>query len=894
MSRRGDAPVVPADPAGELAAFLERLRGERLLFFPVRHHSPRCAWHLRRLIREVRPASVLVEGPESFDAFLPQLLHAATLPPVAIYTQLVTPRNRRGEDEERGAARRLGAYYPLCDHSPELVALRTGAAIGARVGFCDLDHDRQLRAAEAEEEGGDEAPRVASLLDDSHLQGSAYLAELARRRGCRDAHELWDRLFEAGAEEAAGAATVAGNGAAAESAAGEPPAAGIADGAAETASGAAFVRGVAAYCWFARAHASPERLRRDGTLAREAHMAARIERELAQLRRGGGRGALLVVTGGFHTPALALGWARGWGIEAPPPAPPEQVLTALVPYGFAQLDALAGYAAGMPSPGFYQRLWDALGEEVPEGASSHGAAAHHLAAALEAVALDLATELPARLRSTGSSLQLSTADAIAAVAQAMLLARTRGNLGPTREDLLDGMRGCFVKGELDVEGGLVIDLALELLRGDRVGRLPPDVRLHPLVADFRTRAAALGFDLESGTPRELALEIYAKARHRDSSRLLHRLAFLEVPYGRLVGGPDFVAGTDLDLQVERWAVVWSPLVEGALVEKGVWGSSLEAACVALLADRLDRLRREHGEVGALEAVRALMLALRLDLAAHLPELAPLAHQRLGDESSLAACAEAAAQLVAVVRLPGPFVAGAAPQVAQLASAAFQRACLLVRELPRCAPAGEAQALEALSRLRELVVEQQPDSDAAAPTPCASGDLDLDAELLLAAAAAALGTPGAPEGIRGGLAGLLFACGRLTAAELEAHVLAGLQGAGPQGSTAPAYLHGLFALCREVTWQLPAVMRSVHELLASWDDGQFERALPHLRLAFARHTPRETDRVAELLAAVLGGGAAIDWYSRDLDAAFVNANLAVAARVAASLERDGLAHFLESP
>jgi hypothetical protein len=865
-------PFVPEDPAGALAAFLDSLRGERLLFFPVRHHSPACAWHLRQLIREARPASVMIEGPETFDRFVVDLQRAETVPPVAIYTHVVerqVPRGGRGEAREE---RRIGSFYPLCDYSPELVALREAAAVGARVGFCDLDYPRQVRCEEADLR---ERRRLTSLLSEAQLQESAYLRALAKRHGCRDPHELWDRLFESRFREIA-----------------------THD----------FVRQVAAYCWFARAHAPAARLERDGTVAREAHMAARIHRELTRLRRAAtGRareagseatGPLMVVTGGFHTPALALGWARSWKVELPPPAPAEQVLEALIPYGFAQLDALNGYAAGMPSPGFYQRLWETAGES---------AGAIH-----EAVALDLLTELPARLRKAGASLQLSTADAIAAFAQAVLLARARGNDGPAREDLLDGMRSCFVKGELDVEGQLVLDLALELMRGDRVGRLPPDVKLHPLVADFRAQAEALRLERDTGTPRELALEIYRRPRHRQISRLFHRLAFLDVPYARCVGGPDFVMGRDLDLQIERWECAWSPLADGALIEKGLYGSTIEQACVALLREHLERLEEEHGEVGALEAVRAVTLCLRLDLGEHLPALVGAAHARLAAESSLGQCAEAAAQLQALVRLPGPFAAGAAPDVERLAIAAYERSCLLVRDLPRCPPAGETEALAALTRLRELVVEAQvgdgsaADATAAgppdAPTPAVpapppagpGGAAVLDAALLWPAARAALADPGAPEAIRGGLAGLLFACGQLPAAELEAHVLAGLQGIGPQGSTAPAYLHGLFTLCREITWQFPAIVRRIDELLGRWDDQEFDRALPFLRLAFAQHTPRETDRVALLLKELHGSESPLDWYSRLLDEAFVHGNVALAARVEAALRRDGLGHFLAEP
>ncbi len=55
----------------------------RIVYFPVRHHSPACAWHVGRLIQELRPASVLIEGPRDATSLLPLLAHEETRMPVA-------------------------------------------------------------------------------------------------------------------------------------------------------------------------------------------------------------------------------------------------------------------------------------------------------------------------------------------------------------------------------------------------------------------------------------------------------------------------------------------------------------------------------------------------------------------------------------------------------------------------------------------------------------------------------------------------------------------------------------------------------------------------------------------------------------------------------------------
>ena len=46
----------------------------------------------------------------------------------------------------------------------------------------------------------------------------------------------------------------------------------------------------------------------------------------------------------------------------------EQSLDCLVRYGFEQLDALNGYAAGMPSPWYYDQVWREIMQNSPSNA----------------------------------------------------------------------------------------------------------------------------------------------------------------------------------------------------------------------------------------------------------------------------------------------------------------------------------------------------------------------------------------------------------------------------------------------------------------------------------------------------------------------------------------------
>ena len=85
-----------------LDAMLAGLVSDRVIYFPIRHHSPACAWHLERLIRAWKPQSLLIEGPACFTSLIPLVLNPGTKAPFAIYTSFV---NAEGKDEKASGCR---------------------------------------------------------------------------------------------------------------------------------------------------------------------------------------------------------------------------------------------------------------------------------------------------------------------------------------------------------------------------------------------------------------------------------------------------------------------------------------------------------------------------------------------------------------------------------------------------------------------------------------------------------------------------------------------------------------------------------------------------------------------------------------------------------------------
>lgn len=820
----------------DLKKLLSRLVTERVIYFPIRHHSPACAWHVARLIREHQPASILIEGPEALDEYIPDLAAEDTVAPVALFTQFIDRKKitlpKPAEEAETKVLLtppRYAAYYPLCDYSPELVAIREGKKIDARLAFCDLNYADQIVVESHDSTTWD---RMDSLLDERHLTQNEYLVELARRRGCRDTNELWDRVFEC---------DLRGN---------------------DT---KGFMEKVAAYCHFARCNTVPETLETDGTLARETRMAQIIQKELTRLKRRKETRPLLVVTGGFHTPPLALKTADTKAKLPELDLTEDEALTAIIRYSFPQLDALNGYSAGMPSPLYYQRLWqrNATDETDP----------------LEALSRELLVELPQRTREAKLAQTLSTADAIAAHHHACSLAQFRGNPGPMREDVLDGIRSSFVKGSLDAEGEMVLDLALQIMCGDAVGSLPPSARIHPLVRDFQYQANGLGLKLDSAVPKETALEIYRRDRHVRISRLFRCLDFLDVPFARLTAGPDFIAGTGLELQIEHWTHTWSPQTDSSLIAAAIHGTSITDAVIGKLQARQQQIEAEGGDAGATHAVALLVTCCRLGIGGFAKEFMPHVLAKLQSESDFGECMIATTQINLLHRHRSPLETDQQLNFTSLLTAAYHRCCHLVSELRHCPEDRVAPVLELLPAIREVLLP-------------GSGEEVLDPSLFWIAAKSILNESGLPPTLSGGLHGLLYTAGELNQDDILEGIAASLLSADRNGPCIARFLHGLFALSRDLTWQSRELMQAIDNILQGWNDAEFHEALPHLRLAFTQHTPQETNQVAKLVSELTGGEALTDWYQRDLDEEMLQHHSTIAARVHESLEQDKLLAFIE--
>jgi hypothetical protein len=314
MGRRARTPPAPQG----LRERVERLLTDpRVAWLPVRHHSPGCAFHIDRWIREHRPAAVLVEGPDDAAELLPHLLDPETRPPVAVLSVWADVDGQVRPPDLDGRPARFRALWPLVGHGPEWAALTAGRDVGALVRLVDVPHDVLVK-----ELGGQEP-----VTGHRHLAESAWFAALARRTG----RPGFDAFFDATFEARAGALSTE-----------------------------AFFRELLLFALCTREASDDQAsLARDGTLLREGHMAW----HLAQVKKGVPEGRIAVVTGAFHAVALATTppkRARAKGTKG--------IQVALATTSHASLARMAA----MPAPAWAQVVHEALraGEPDPAGAAA--------------------------------------------------------------------------------------------------------------------------------------------------------------------------------------------------------------------------------------------------------------------------------------------------------------------------------------------------------------------------------------------------------------------------------------------------------------------------------------------------------------------------------------------
>ncbi|PRA07905.1 MULTISPECIES: DUF5682 family protein [unclassified Paenibacillus] len=529
------------------------------VYYPIRHHSPACSYHLLRLIEEYKPDIILIEGPESGNPLISVLSDEATLPPVSLYYTYESELQREA------------CYYPMLRYSPEYVALKEAKRLDIPAKFIDLDY--QHFSTRASKSGQTEQKEI-SIQDETLLAGSDFINRLCQKTNCRSFDELWEKVFEIGGLEK---------------------------------STEAFVQDVFTYCTLSRMCYATERLQSSGDLIREAHMKQRINQAVQEHDR------VLVITGGFHTYGLLMSEEHETELEKPEmdkqhadqrsdgqgkPGTSQQsaVHQQMYPmvYTFAEVDRLNGYASGMPYVNYYDQIWNQLLRKK--------------STPYNLTALDLLSRLMRKLRDGHE--HVSTSDAIEAYSMIQGLAGLRGKREGGVYELMDAALSSFVKGELTLATDKPLQELQQLLTGDVIGSVAPNSFSIPIVEDFKVRCTGHKLQIRTTGQHKKVLDLYAKPEHRQISQLIQCITYLVPEFAKRQSGPDWIAERDMNLVRETWVYMYSSRIEARLIENSLYGGTLAGAATRKMEEQMQDIPDHHsGELARL-MLQALLMGLQ--------------------------------------------------------------------------------------------------------------------------------------------------------------------------------------------------------------------------------------------------------------------------------------------
>ncbi|MCY1072963.1 DUF5682 family protein [Archangium lansingense] len=784
--------------AGRIEARAHAVLAEPLHWFPVRHHSPAVARHVAQTIQARRPSIVFIEAPSDASELVPHIVDKKTKPPIALFSSYRDDDNTLGlagiESPAPDVPFKVSVYYPLLSYSPEYVAMREAAALGARVVFIDLPYRARVKSAAerglqgAPEESGPRQPapeeEVGPPRDDEHHVAehhesqpgwehlaveSSFYQKLADAAGYRSFDECWDALFDVSLRHS------------------------------DTES---FRRDLAYFCAAVRATTSRERMELDGTLLREAHMWSTITRTLAETRTPPEKA--MVVCGGFHI-FLEKSTEPGRAL------PPGTVYNSLAPYSYLRTSSDTGYGAGNRAPLYYERLFQ-HSESDPANAPV-------------AAMVDHVVSVLARGRRDGEL--LSSADAISVTQHARMLANLRNRSAPILDDVRDALISCCCKGSPQQEGRYLLGAMKAVETGTAVGRVTPALGKLPLLYDFYKALDEL--DLGEYVTKDRKAKVVLKLQQAEDERrsiFFHRLAQIGIPFAKQLAVDK--AGT---LFTEEWEVAWTPKVEAALIEESIHGDSVESAALAKLDEELAQAAGSAGAVA-----ERLLRAVNMDLPGMVLRLQASAGGAIDADTRLASLGQALTHLVVLER-----------QAARrrlkkdllddLIERCFGRACFA---MPNAAnvPAEEFDEVVAgVKSLAEVLISEK--------------GADLDRDLFIENARTTL-ADSKSQRLRGALSGVLTEIRAQSPEDLAADVARFAKALPEEMVQCGDYLSGVMETSKTALMLgADGIVHAIDELLrvASWD--QFLMLLPRTRGAFEAVHERSRVSLGDRVAVMYG-------------------------------------------
>ena len=529
--------------------------------FPVRHHSPVCSWHLKKVISEYRPEIILIEGPCTANDLIPVLTDEKTVLPVAFYYFYKDTKGYVSEEKED-----YKCYYPFLFSSPEYNALTEAKRMGIDAEFIDLPY-YEILINSAENTGMRSEEDGQCYSDDRLISKSNFYSRISEKTGLRDFEEFWEKYFEINGMYI---------------------------------STEQFIKQMHTYCMLTRKYKTDEEIINDGTAVREQYMAEKAAAAMEKYSR------VLIVTGGFHS--------KGIYDILNSDMKPKSVEIHRIPdelqgcfpmaYSYEASSSLRGYRSGMKCPGFYDTVMKKLnGCDSPQGI-------------YDEVSMDIL--IKTAKKSAAKDIAISVSDITSAHTMMTGLSALRNCRECGIYEVSDAVTSCFIKGEKTVSSSLTLFYLTNIAEGQSIGHIGDKTHVPPLITDFEKICKELGIKHRSVVPSVSECQLFTSKKGIRTSRFFHRLDFLGTGFAQMTKGPNLHLNKDRSRVREEWKYRRTPNVDAVLTDHTTDGFTIEEACSAFSSRKINSATRCSEASGT--AVDCFLMGIPLHAEQKLNEL----------------------------------------------------------------------------------------------------------------------------------------------------------------------------------------------------------------------------------------------------------------------------------
>ena len=741
---------------------------ENIKFFPVRHHSPACAFHLKKIIEEFKPETILIEGPSDANFLMEYMIDENTTPPFCIYSSYI--------DKSKEKCR---SYYPFLDYSPEFVAIKKSHELKINCSFIDMPFASII---ENSENNKNKKPISIYDKDNNKFNVNDYTSRLTKKSGLRSFAELWERDFEIN---------------------------GILKNSED------FIKNVFALGYYMRLIENED----IETKNREYFMAKNIKECIdKKIDR------ILVITGSFHVNGIidklkdfenierAFNKLKNYNIQ--------NSSNYLIPYSFEEADQRKGYIAGIEYPAFYNNIWKKLNENLIENAYTETVKSFIVKAA--GINRDY--------------YNVNIPDCINAYYMAINLAKLRGKNNAGVYELIDAVKSAFVKGEISLENTGNIELMMKLLSGIANGKVSSKSIVPPVVLDFRNLCKTHRIRIDKTETTESTLDIIKDKNHFEKSKFFHKMHFLDIGFCKLIKGPDYIEKTDKNLAREIWKYKYNSQVEALLIDKSVYGTSVEELCLNFIKDKLKS--RLNGEEISKLIIESTVMGLYNFLIDNYNEIENII---LSDNDFVSLCKalDNFSYLINIEKINGNInkdrenIFKDINIISKIKSLSKLGFILAAQNMESIKNLDEENALKYSVYIKNLFIYTLENED-----------LDCR-EIFYGSIDSMIQNTFGSSHIYAVCLSIKYKLGKIGAKEFASIISNFLETA--ETESIAYFLNGVFLIARDILFINNDLINEIDKIVKNIEENKFMEILPNFRFAFTNLTPTETERLSLIIA-----------------------------------------------